>query len=95
MTTLRLRQARGSAGVYRLEDRIAAGSGVGCVEAIGRDARPGCHRLHVRLGISQDRRLLLTAARAASRLTDPAACQVFDVEDAWDQAYIVMEWGGR
>ena len=35
---------------------------------------------------------VVTAARAASRLTDPRLAQVFDVEDAWDRAYIVMEW---
>jgi len=35
---------------------------------------------------------VVTAARAASRLTDPRLAQVFDVEDAGDQAYIVMEW---
>jgi hypothetical protein len=35
---------------------------------------------------------VITAARAASRLTDPRLAQVFDVEDGGDQAYIVMEW---
>ncbi len=35
---------------------------------------------------------VLTAARAASRLTDARLAQVFDVEDDWDNAYIVMEW---
>ena len=35
---------------------------------------------------------MLTAARAASRLTDARLAQVFDVEDDWDHAYIVMEW---
>jgi serine/threonine protein kinase len=33
----------------------------------------------------------ITAARAASRLTDPHFSQVFDVEDA-DGAYVVTEW---
>ena len=37
-------------------------------------------------------REVLTAARAASRLTDARLAQVFDVEDGWDNAYIVMEW---
>ncbi len=37
-------------------------------------------------------REVLTAARAASRLTDARLAQVFDVEDDWDQAYVVMEW---
>ena len=35
---------------------------------------------------------VVTAARAASRLTDPRLAQVFDVEDGGDQAYVVMEW---
>ncbi|MGE5132145.1 MAG: protein kinase family protein [Gemmatimonadota bacterium] len=35
---------------------------------------------------------VVTAARAASRLTDARLAQVFDVEDNWDQAYVVMEW---
>ncbi len=35
---------------------------------------------------------VLTAARAASRLTDSRLAQVFDVEDDWDNAYIVVEW---
>ena len=37
-------------------------------------------------------REVLTAARAASRLTDARLAQVFDVEDDWDSAYVVMEW---
>jgi hypothetical protein len=37
----------------------------------------------------------VTAARAASRLTDPRLAQVFDVEDGGDQAaYVVLEWVG-
>ena len=37
---------------------------------------------------------VVTAARAASRLTDPRMAQVFDVEDGFDQAYVVLEWVG-
>src|ERR1700756_2080987 len=37
---------------------------------------------------------VVTAARAASRLTDPRMAQVFDVEDGGGQAYIVPEWVG-
>ncbi len=37
---------------------------------------------------------VVTAARAASRLTDPRMSQVFDVEDGGGQAYIVLEWVG-
>jgi serine/threonine protein kinase len=35
---------------------------------------------------------VVTAARAASRLNDPRFSQVFDVEDAHDSAYVVLEW---
>ena len=35
---------------------------------------------------------MVTAARAASRLTDPRMAQVFDVEDGGGQAYVVLEW---
>ncbi len=34
----------------------------------------------------------VTAARAASRVGNPHLAQVFDVEDAEDLAYLVMEW---
>jgi eukaryotic-like serine/threonine-protein kinase len=34
----------------------------------------------------------ITAARAASRLGDPRFSQVFDVEDAGELAYVVLEW---
>ena len=37
---------------------------------------------------------VVTAARAASRLTDPRMAQVFDVEDGGAQAYVVLEWVG-
>ncbi len=37
---------------------------------------------------------VVTASRAASRLTDPRMAQVFDVEDGGGQAYVVLEWVG-
>jgi hypothetical protein len=78
-------------GRYRLEDRIAAAAGWAAWKAIDETlARavsvltfaPGFPRLHE----------VVTAARAASRLNDTRFAQVFDVEDDWDHAYIVMEW---
>jgi serine/threonine protein kinase len=78
-------------GRYRLEDRIAAASGWAAWKAIDEilaravtvfTFAPGFPR------ISE----VVTAARAASRLTDARLTQVFDVEDDWDHAYIVMEW---
>jgi len=35
---------------------------------------------------------VVTAARVASRLNDPRFSQVFDVEDADESAYVVLEW---
>jgi hypothetical protein len=35
---------------------------------------------------------VVTAARAASRLTDPRLTQVFDADDSGEQAYVVSEW---
>ncbi|HEY9524307.1 MAG TPA: serine/threonine protein kinase, partial [Thermopolyspora sp.] len=35
---------------------------------------------------------IVTAARAASRLTDPRLTQVFDAADDGDTAYVVTEW---
>jgi serine/threonine protein kinase len=78
-------------GRYRLEDRVAAAAGWAAWKAIDETlARavtvftfaPGFPRL----------RETVTAARAASRLNDSRFAQVFDVEDDWDHAYIVMEW---
>jgi hypothetical protein len=35
---------------------------------------------------------VVTAARAASRLTDPRLTQVFDADDSGERAYVVSEW---
>jgi hypothetical protein len=35
---------------------------------------------------------VVTAARAASRLTDPRLTQVFDADDSGENAYVVSEW---
>jgi hypothetical protein len=78
-------------GRYRLEDRINASDGWAAWMAIDETlARPvtvltfapGFPRIHE----------VVTAARSASRLTDARLAQVFDVEEDWDHAYIVMEW---
>jgi len=78
-------------GRYRLEDRLAAAAGWSAWKAIDEIlARPvsvitfaaGYPRLDQ----------VITAARAASRLTDTRLTQVFDVEDSWDHGYIVLEW---
>jgi hypothetical protein len=78
-------------GRYRLEDRLAAASGWSAWRAIDEIlARP----VSVITFASGFPRLqqVVTAARAASRLTDTRLTQVFDVEDSWEHAYIVLEW---
>jgi hypothetical protein len=78
-------------GRYRLEDRLAAASGWSAWKAIDEIlARP----VSVITFASGYPRLdrVITAARAASRLTDTRLTQVFDVEDSWDRGYIVLEW---
>jgi hypothetical protein len=79
------------AGRYRLEDRVSEAGGSTMWKAIDETlARPVAvltfapgfpHIYHV-----------VTAARAASRMTDSRLAQVFDVEDAGDRAYVVLEW---
>jgi F5/8 type C domain-containing protein len=80
-------------GRYRLEDRVSGGNGWSVWKAIDETlARavtvltfaPGFHRIGE----------AVTAARTASRLTDARLAQVFDVEEDWDHAYVVMEWVG-
>jgi hypothetical protein len=76
---------------YRLEDRIAAGSGWDAWKAIDETLARAVTVFTLAQGFPRITDVV-TAARAASRLTDPRLAQVFDVEDAWDGAYIVMEW---
>jgi serine/threonine protein kinase len=78
-------------GRYRLEDRLAAAGGWSAWKAIDEIlARP----VSVIIFASGFPWLeqVVTAARAASRLTDTRLTQVFDVEDSWENAYIVLEW---
>src|SRR5579862_2778888 len=79
-------------GRYRLEDRVNASAGWSAWKAIDETLARPVSVLTFAPGfprISQ----VVTAARAASRLTDPRMAQVFDVEDG-GQAYIVLEWVG-
>ena len=78
-------------GRYRLEDRVNGSGGWSAWKAIDETlARPVAVLTFVP-GFPRIREVV-TAARAASRLTDARLAQVFDVEDDWDQAYVVMEW---
>jgi hypothetical protein len=78
-------------GRYRLEDRIAAAAGWAAWKAIDETLARAVSVLTFAPGFPLLREVV-TAARAASRLNDPRFAQVFDVEDDWDHAYIVMEW---
>jgi len=78
-------------GRYRLEDRIGASSGWAAWKAIDETlARPVTVLTFAR-GFPRIADVVM-AARAASRLTDARLAQVFDVEEDWDHAYVVMEW---
>jgi serine/threonine protein kinase len=78
-------------GRYRLEDRISASGGWSAWKAIDETLARPVTVLTFAPGFPRIREVV-TAARAASRLTDARLAQVFDVEENWDQAYIVMEW---
>lgn len=91
MTTYTSEPGTRLGGRYRLEDRIAAGSGWDAWKAIDETLARPITVFTLAQGFPRITDVV-TAARAASRLTDPRLAQVFDVEDAWDRAYIVMEW---
>src|SRR5215470_4118178 len=91
MTTYTSEPGTRLGGRYRLEDRIAAGSGWAAWKAIDETLARAVTVFTFASGFPRVGDVV-TAARAASRLTDPRLAQVFDVEDAWDHAYIVMEW---
>jgi len=78
-------------GRYRLEDRIAAGSGWDAWKAIDETLARAVTVFTFAAGFPRVGDVV-TAARAASRLTDPRLAQVFDVEDNREHAYVVMEW---
>ena len=78
-------------GRYRLEDRTAAAGGWAAWKAIDEILARPVTVVTFEPGFPRVRETV-TAARAASRLTDARLTQVFDVEDDWDHAYIVMEW---
>jgi hypothetical protein len=91
MTTFASAPGTRLGGRYRLEDRIAAGSGWHAWKAIDETLARAVTVFTFASGFPRIGDVV-TAARAASRLTDPRLAQVFDVEDAWDHAYVVMEW---
>jgi hypothetical protein len=78
-------------GRYRLEDRLAAAAGWSAWKAIDEILARPVSVITFAAGFPRLDQVI-TAARAASRLTDTRLTQVFDVEDSWDRAYIVLEW---
>src|SRR5579862_9313359 len=80
-------------GRYRLEDRVNASAGWSAWKAIDETLARPVTVLTFAPGFPRIPQVV-TAARAASRLTDPRMAQVFDVEDGGGQAYVVLEWVG-
>jgi hypothetical protein len=81
------------AGRYRLVDQVTAGNGWTRWKAMDETLARPVSVLTFAPGFPRIPQVV-TAARAASRLTDPRLAQVFDVEDGGGQAYIVLEWVG-
>ena len=79
------------AGRYRLVDQVTAGNGWTMWKALDETLARPVAVLTFAAGFPRVSQVV-TAARAASRLTDPRMAQVFDVEDGGGQAYIVFEW---
>ncbi|GGO62328.1 protein kinase family protein [Nonomuraea cavernae] len=76
---------------FRLEDRVSESDGATLWKAIDEIlARPvAVHTFAPEFPRVQE---VVTAARAASRLTDPRLTQVFDAAQEDDYSYVVSEW---
>ena len=79
------------AGRYRLVDQTNAGTGWTYWKATDETLARSVTVLTFAPGFPRVQETA-TAARAASRLSDPRFAQVFDVEDGDELAYVVMEW---
>jgi serine/threonine protein kinase len=79
------------AGRYRLVDQASVGSGWAFWKATDEPLARFVTVLTFASGFPRITEAI-TAARAASRLGDPRFSQVFDVEDAGELAYVVLEW---
>jgi hypothetical protein len=79
------------AGRYRLVDQMSAGAGWIYWKATDETLARSVTVLTFALGFPRLAEAV-TAARAASRITDPRFAQVFDVEETGDLAYVVTEW---
>src|SRR5260370_25685218 len=79
------------AGRYRLVDQVSTGAGWTYWKATDETLARSVTVLTFATGFPRVAETV-TAARAASRLSDPRFSQVFDVEDAIELAYVVLEW---
>jgi len=79
------------AGRYRLVDQVNEGAGWTYWKATDETLARSVTVLTFATGFPRVAEAI-TAARAASRLSDPRFPQVFDVEDADELPYVVMEW---
>jgi hypothetical protein len=79
------------AGRYRLVDQTSAGTGWAFWKATDETLARSVTVLTFAAGFPRITEAIM-AARAAARLSDPRFSQVFDVEDADELAYVVMEW---
>src|SRR6266851_5444695 len=79
------------AGRYRLVDQVSEGAGWTYWKATDETLARFVTVLTFAPGFPRVAETI-TAARAASRLNDPRFSQVFDVEDANELAYVVLEW---
>ena len=79
------------AGRYRLVDQVSAGPGWTYWKATDETLARPVTVLTFATGFPRVAGTV-AAARAASRLGDPRFSQVFDVEDADELAYVVLEW---
>ena len=79
------------AGRYRLVDQTSVGTGWAFWKATDEPLARSVTVLTFASGFPRITEAI-TAARAASRLGDPRFSQVFDVEDAGELAYVVLEW---
>jgi eukaryotic-like serine/threonine-protein kinase len=79
------------AGRYRLDDRVSEAGGSTFWKATDEILARSVAVLTFAPGFPRVREVV-TAARAASRLTDPRLTQVFDADDSGERAYVVSEW---
>ena len=79
------------AGRYRLVDQTSAGTGWTFWKATDETLARSVTVLTFAPGFPRIAEAI-TAARAVARLSDPRFSQVFDVEDAGELPYVVMEW---